>query len=219
MAKKQIKCGKCESSKMNTCNCIAKCQCCGAINIKEDSNDYGLKEWLDFNYLEYLGAIFKVINEYQFTDLKATSQLDIKAGKFTDVEVDNLRKVLNNGFHKGRTIREIADDITRDVKPKDLFRMKNGKIVLDKEGNPRLQMRGENRGIVISRTETTRIANLGVVEHFQTKGVEKYSWVASLGDRTCVICQELNGRIFPIMSRVLPPAHVGCRCTVVNLIT
>ena len=73
--------------------------------------------------------------------------------------------------------------------------------------------------IAIARTETTRLANRGVIEHYKDQGVKEVVWVASLGDRTCEICWDLNGRTFPIGEAPVPGdyPHIYCRCTLVNI--
>ena len=195
-----------------------RCKCCNSVNIDKEElkENYTLKEWLGFNFKDYMGAIMAVISEDKFSDLKAKTQEEIKAGRFTDVEVDKLRKVMDKGFREEQSVRQIADKIGKEVKPRDLFRMKDGKIAINKKGQPILQFKGDSRGIIIARTESTRIANLGALEQFKVNNVKEYAWVASFGDRTCPICSDLDGRLFEIGRGPMPPAHVSCRCTIIN---
>lgn len=218
---KKLKCGKCTKAYevKKCCNDTFFCKACESINVIESSKDFSLKEWVNFNFIDYLGAIFGVIDKHEFTELKAMTTDEITAGKFTDVDVENLREVLNDGFQKELTIRELTEQIDKKVRPKDLFRTKNGELQFNKKGNKILQLSKQHRSRMIARTESTRIANLGVVEHFKNQGVQEIVWIASIGDRTCPICYELDGRTFPIATAPTPPAHVACRCTVINLRT
>jgi len=217
----KIECGCCQNKEkvVKLCSGLVCCDGCGAINLIESSKDYKLQEWLNFNFLEYLGAIFSVIETHPFNDLKATTQEEIIAGKFTDVDVEKLRNTMSDGFQNELSIRELAEEIEKNVAPKNLFRTKNGKLSLNKKGQKILQMSKQYRSVIIARTESTRMASLGVVEHFKNQGVQEVVWIASIGDRTCSICAGLDGRKFPIETAPTPPAHVSCRCTIINLLT
>ena len=221
MAKIKIKCGKCKKvgHPKIVSDVLHQCSKCNCINVIESNKKHTLKEWLNFNYLEYLGAILNVIDNHSFDEIKATTQSEIKAGKFTDIEVERLRGVLDQGFREGRTIQEIATDINNKVKPRDLFRVKDGEMQFNVDGKPILRLGKESRGIMLSRTETTRMAGLGALEHFKVQGVVEYTWVASLGSRTCPICLNLDGQVFEIGKGPVPgDPHPYCRCTVINLI-
>src|SRR3990167_5369798 len=207
-----MNCGNCNEG-LEKNGDVVSCKSCKYQNITEEfSNDYKLKEWLNFNFDEYVQAIIAVLSTYKFEDLRAASQAEIKAGKFTDVQIENLREVLEDGFVNEKSIIEISKLIAKEVKLKDLLKMENGMIV-KRNGKPVLKLSSEMRSILISRTETTRLASLGVLEHYKQKGASQYSWVASFGLRTCPICENLNGRIFEIGRGPTPPAHVACRCS------
>ena len=184
-------------------------------NFKQD---YKINEWLNFNYQEYLLAILKVTDAYDFENLAATTVAEMSAGFLSELEIDRLRKVMKKGFTNEKTIMEISDDIKNKVKVRDLYKMENG-VIKKIDGEPVLQFSAEARAIAIARTETTRLANRGVIEHYKDQGVKEVVWVASLGDRTCEICWDLNGRTFPIGEAPVPGdyPHIYCRCTLVNI--
>lgn len=69
----------------------------------------------------------------------------------------------------------------------------------------------------IARTESTRIWNEAAENRYKKGGVEKWKFVAIGDERTCSICNGLDGQIFSIGSQK-PPIHVNCRCTIVPLI-
>ena len=190
--------------------------CASHKHIKEET-DYSLREWLGFNYRDYLSSTLDIVEQDAFTLLLANSNVELAAGKFTSVQVGNLREVMYTGFQKGQSIREISSQINEKVKPKDLLKLKDGKIVRDRNGLAKLQVSKEKRAIMISRTETTRLANLGALDHYKKEDVEKVRWVASTGGRTCPECIDLNGKIFEIDKVIPPPIHVMCRCTTIPI--
>ena len=216
----KIKCGHCQNEEK--CNVLHEqfvtCNGCGAVNSILNKKDYGLHEWLNFNYLEYLRQIISVISEYNFDEIKAQTQAEIKAGKFTDIEIERFRRVMNKGFVEEKTIRQIADDINNKVKPRDLFQTKDGEILL-RNGKPVLKFNAATRGIILARTETTRIANLGALAQFKAKEVKEVVFTATTGSsRLCPICDSYDGKIFPINQReVQIPVHSYCRCTWINI--
>lgn len=192
------------------------------LNIHESlvqDKDYSLKEWLGFNYNDYLDSIFKYLAVTKFSDLLAKNSIELQAGMLSATQVNQLRNVLGTSFKKELSIIQIADEIEREVKPQDLFRMKNGKILKNINGDPKIRITAEKRALEIARTQTTRSANAGAVLHFKEGGVERLRFVASIGPRTCPICASLNGLIFDINELVQginqPDIHTYCRCTMV----
>lgn len=173
-----------------------------------------VREWVGFNYGEYVDEVIKAVQEEQFIFLKARGMEEIKAGKFTAPQLSSLRNVLTEAFAEGKSIREIAKEIHTRVRPKTLLRMKDGKII-KKNGRPLLKATPTQRSIMIARTETVRVAAKGQIKHYKKGGVKKVSWVAAFSERTCPLCESLNGQIFDINNATLPPAHVMCRCTTV----
>lgn len=180
----------------------------------DETKDYELAEWLGFNYRDYKRAIEAETEKYAFAELKAKDTLELSAGRLTDPQVEKLREAMSDGFKNEKTIKEIADDINENVQPKDLLQIKDGEIVLKKNGSPKLITSSALRGIAIARTESTRLANLGAVSQYKAGGVTQYRWISSTGSRTCPTCDALNGRVFKIGEGPLPPdPHGMCRCT------
>ena len=174
------------------------------MNVQEFVN---LKEQANFNYSDYLIRILKILKTDEFTNLKAITEQDVADGLLPETEVEKLRTVLKNGFKKNQTIREIEDEIRSRVDIKD--RIKEGTTVLSAEQRP----------IVIARTETVRLANEGLIDLFKENKVEKVRWLSAMSDRTCIDCEDLNGRIYEINNLTeQPPLHVNCRCSLLSVI-
>lgn len=57
------------------------------------------------------------------------------------------------------------------------------------------------------------------IDCYERDSVEKYQILSALDSKTCDICGELDGKIFPVKNAVIgvnfPPFHSGCRCTTV----
>ena len=70
------------------------------------------------------------------------------------------------------------------------------------------------------RTETNYIHNESSRAAYNAAGVEQYEFMATLSERTCETCGELDGKVFPVKDAVAgtnyPPMHPHCRCTTVE---
>jgi SPP1 gp7 family putative phage head morphogenesis protein len=85
------------------------------------------------------------------------------------------------------------------------------------------------RAEMIARSESIRASNRGSQETYRASGVvDRTMWVATPTDRTCEICNELDGKVaelgepFPFEDSYGdasgPPAHPNCRCAVVPIL-
>lgn len=199
---------------------VYRCKGCKANNIdlREFEQDYPLQEWLGFNYKEFLEFISIAIAKDPFDMVRAKTQDEVIAGKLNSVKVEELKNVLESGFKKGQSMRTIASKVEERVKPKDLFATKEGKLLLDANGNKIMRLSAPFRSIALARSETTRLAAIGATDNYQQSGIQEYSWVASIGQRTCPTCENLNGQIFEIGKGEMPPAHGMCRCTIIPVV-
>jgi SPP1 gp7 family putative phage head morphogenesis protein len=82
------------------------------------------------------------------------------------------------------------------------------------EDTKSIQMSAENRSLMVARTETVRLSALGTEKYFQDKGYSQYSWVTSMGDRTCDQCNSMHGKTFKLGEGPKPPLHSMCRCSI-----
>lgn len=66
-------------------------------------------------------------------------------------------------------------------------------------------------------TESSFLMGEATHAGYKEDGVEKYEIIATLDSKTCGICGELDGEIFPVEEAVtgknMPPFHCFCRCT------
>jgi len=176
-----------------------------------------INEWLGFNYKEYKNEIIKAVRKDNFDLLLAKSKLEEDAGKFTESQIRELKKIMEDGFREEKSLKEMAALADKNVKPKDLLKMKDGKILLGAGGLALLAISKEKRSINIVRTEVTRMANIGAENHFKSKGIKKVRWVSSYGPRTCEECASLDGQVFNIGEGPRPPIHTNCRCSTIEV--
>ena len=145
---------------------------CHPIKIEEFHKDYTLKEWLGFNYKEYVNYILEFVSEYGFDELRANNQIDKELGKLSTMQIERLRSTLRSGFINGESMRRIAEKIETEVKPGISYRIK------DKEKVQVLD--NQSRSVIIARTETVRAASEGALKHYKDGDIKKVRWVAAL---------------------------------------
>lgn len=66
----------------------------------------------------------------------------------------------------------------------------------------------------IARTETMMATNVGSQDGYKSMGITQLKWHTAEDERTCEICDAMDGEEFPIDEFPTPPAssHPDCRC-------
>ena len=101
------------------------CTCEELYDIDEElKEDYSIEEWIGFSYADYKDEINKAIATDDFSDVLARTTPEIAAGKLTETQVMALKSVLQDGINNDWTMKEIADDIKKRVKPRTLYKLK-----------------------------------------------------------------------------------------------
>lgn len=111
--------------------------------------------------------------------------------KDMDVDsIDKLIKILLYGFRTGKSIREMAGEITE--------------LGIDPE-----------RAMLIARTEVIRIGNEGNLKRMEEKGTEEVEYISAPEDgRLCSKCKEHDRKIYKLKdAQGLLPLHPRCRCS------
>jgi len=178
-----------------------------SLNHVEEASEYTLTEWIGFNYQKYTDEILYYIENDPYTLLAAVTEQEVLLGKLSAEQIQSLKQVLRESFQEGWSMRDIAKQIKKEVNPGSL-------IITDDQNNIRRIISEKIRPIIIARTETIRAANGGAAALYKKSGITQYSWISALSNRTCPVCEELNGKVFDIDSNVKPPKHVMCRCTI-----
>jgi len=185
---------------------------CGQQLTEKESAVMTIKEWCDlkelagFNYSDYLVRILKRLRIDKFENLQAMTDQDLTDGLLSQREVNKLRFILREGFRKNRTIAEIQTEIDTSMHLKD--RTRNGKLLVGASSRPNS----------IARTETVRMANLGLLDTYKDNKIKQVRFLAALSERTCPQCESLNGQVFNLNeSYGLIPVHSMCRCTWISV--
>lgn len=80
----------------------------------------------------------------------------------------------------------------------------------------------KHRAANLVQTESAFFASLSTKDAFIESGVEKYQIFATLDDRTSEICQNMDGKIFPMSQYepgiTAPPFHNYCRSTTIPVV-
>lgn len=175
-------------------------------------NDKPLTEWVNFNYQDYIKSILKEIDKDNFENLKALTESDIDLGLLSESDINKLKIVLKDGFKKEKSISQIAKDIKDNINIQDRYR-------INEEGNKVLSLSKEERPISIARTETLRMSRIGAIKQVEDLGYTQVSWAATVSDRTCDKCLNLNGQIMSLNEYLnkRDMIHPLCRCSFITI--
>jgi len=194
------------------------CGCgCGQQIHEKENKDITVKEWVNlqeiqgFNYTEYLANIIEVLGKDKFIKLAAKNIQEIELGLLNEKQVERLRVILKEGFLQNKTIKEIETDMNKFLDLKDRFIIRDGEKILH-EG-------AKTRANNITRTETSRLANTGLIKTFKENKIEKVRFLAAVSERTCPQCNQLDSQVFDInKTEGIIPVHSSCRCTWISVI-
>jgi SPP1 gp7 family putative phage head morphogenesis protein len=183
-----------QESEIHTCEACAKHQA-----------NYKLEEWLNFDLRSIKGKILEAIESDNFTDIAAQSRKEIYMGKFNKAQVEELRSVLFDGVTEGKTLNEIAEDISKKIKLRDRY-------ILNDAGEKVLHTSKEARGLQIAQSEITRLGNTGKLIDYEEKGLKEVIFKTS--SDACDVCESKNGNKFSITEAYgILPIHPNCRCS------
>ncbi len=111
--------------------------------------------------------------------------------------VDTVRETLTQGMIRGDSIKNMS------------------KAIADKLGQ------SYSNAERLVRTETSHIHNTAEIDAYTAACFEEYEFRASIGERTCKTCGDMEGKRFKISERKngvnFPPLHPNCRCTTVGI--
>lgn len=113
----------------------------------------------------------------------------------------NVRRNIQLGLMQGETTGQIVGRLTSTTTP-----------------SAAVAMRRSTEALV--RTAVTAISSEAQFETFSEMDedvTDSYRYVATLDDRTTIICAELDGQVFKYADEDAPqpPMHIGCRSTII----
>ena len=113
----------------------------------------------------------------------------------TDTLADKLQTTITKGFLTGKSSQVLAREIRQDFKV------------------------GTYNATRLIRTETNYFTNQGEFLAYEEMGVDYYTYIATLDNRTSDICGELDGKRFKLKEAEAgvnyPPMHPNCRSTTI----
>jgi SPP1 gp7 family putative phage head morphogenesis protein len=129
-----------------------------------------------------------------------------------DREKQSIKAELSDGINAGLPTKVIAQNILASLDHEIHYVDDSGKIVRTVPADSWAEM--------VARTEVARAQNAGVIEAYRAAGVERVTFIAADDERTCPVCEELDGQTFDLSeiegSDEEIPVHPSCRCTWVS---
>jgi len=119
--------------------------------------------------------------------------------------IKRVEGIIRSGYYQGLTTPQIV----RQIKGARKLQYKDGELA-------RI-----NRGItMLTRTAVQHAANAARMETYKANDdiITGVQIVATLDDRTTILCQSLDGKVFKLDEGPRPPFHVGCRTTTVPVL-
>lgn len=108
---------------------------------------------------------------------------------------DNVRAWINAGITQGLT----TDEIVRGLRGTQA----QVGILADKPATAIA---------ALVRSAATHASSVSMIESFKAIGFDRYTWTATLSEKTCAVCGNLDGESFELGKGPVPPAHPNCRC-------
>ncbi len=113
-----------------------------------------------------------------------------------------VRDAIRQGFVEGETV----DQIVRRLRGTRAAQYKDGILEISRRGAE-----------AMVRTAVTHTASVAAQETYKALGdlVVGVEWVATLDNRTTLLCASRDGKVYPVDSGPRPPAHINCRSTTI----
>ena len=126
----------------------------------------------------------------------------IEAGLFNTWDAE-----VRTGYLTGMSTKQIVNNVMGGLSPETRLK-EAGKINKLKNS-----IYGNTRTLLQSFAEETREEVYRKNEKYFGDGEYKYEWLSTLDSRTCIVCGELDNRLFKTIEDAQPiPRHRNCRC-------
>ena len=117
---------------------------------------------------------------------------------------------VRTGYLTGQTTNEIVRNVMGGVSAE--LKLKNSGLI----NTLRNSIYGNTRTLLQSFAAETRNRVYEANEKYFGDGGYKYEWVSALDSRTCLVCGNLDGKLFKTLKDVPAiPVHRGCRCVAI----
>lgn len=142
-----------------------------------------------------------------------------------DRELVAIKDALMAGIDAGESSPEIALRVQNAIDDGIHILADNGDLTTNR-GMPAISsVSGEVVRVIpadtwaemVARTEVTRAMQMGVNDTYAAAGVKYVMFLSAEDERTCAICLDMDGEVFPADDdEDLPPVHASCRCNTVS---
>ncbi|MBR6204805.1 MAG: minor capsid protein [Candidatus Methanomethylophilaceae archaeon] len=139
-----------------------------------------------------LGFSFSMPNEGQIERVLNSAGISKKIKGFSQASVKLVEDGVVRGMMAGSSFEDIARTIRKETPVMSMVRARR-----------------------IARTMSTDCAAEAKMREYEELGVERYTIVCTLDERTCATCGAMDGRTFPVKgAHPRPSFHPNCRCVV-----
>lgn len=180
-------------------------------NVYEQEKDYNTEHYINLASDTYYKTIF---------DIQRRTGL---AFSFTTLDTKAVERVIHSkwsGENYSKRIWRNTKALAQDVKEELIINMLTGQTNQEAANiiaNKFAQSASNARRLI--RTESCYISNQMEMESYKECGIETYIFLATLDLKTSVVCQELDGKRFPVKEQMpgvnCPPMHPWCRSTTI----
>lgn len=160
--------------------------------MKQAYGKGAVKAGMDLTYLGIPFSFEPYPVDFEAVNILIDNNFSLVKGANAHMKKEMLRHI-SNGILEGKGIYKIQRDLRTTIKLTKL------------------------RATKIARTEVIRAYNQASINQYKKVGVKKFRWICSYDDRTCSICESLDGKVFKI-GAMQPPAHVSCRCCIAPIV-
>ncbi len=136
------------------------------------------------------------------------------ARKIVEREVAAIQDALKAGLAAGDSIPSLRERIKNTLD--------DGMHVYDDSGTLTRVVPTDAWAETVARTEVSRAMTAGLLDVYFAAGVARVQWIAAEDERTCPVCDDLDGSIVLLGQQFAdgssaPPEHPNCRCTIVSV--
>lgn len=160
-------------------------------------------------------ATSNIIKEMQSNSQNIFS--NISGGKFSMLSKNTCKEILNNPWHGSYFSKRLWKDTGKlaiDLNDILAVGISQGKTVAEMafelSNRVHQSMNSVHR---LVRTETINALNNATLRSYKEASVKFVRWWAAEDERTCKVCGENHGKVYPIDKAPNLPCHPGCRCT------
>lgn len=139
-----------------------------------------------------VGFSFSMPNEGQIERVLNSAGISKSIKGFSQASVRLVEDEVVRGMMAGSSFEDIARTIRKETPVESMVRARR-----------------------IARTMSTDCAAEAKMREYEELGVERYTIVCTLDERTCATCGAMDGRSFPVKgAHPRPSFHPNCRCVV-----